>query len=198
MLRLVGISLVAVGRDGHGQRRAVGAAVVVDQQQMAVLELEKIDRGVGIGELACRVPRSRFGRRRAIRCGRCSPRCRARSRRRDGSRQSGRRSIIAPPTAGCCRAGERMRLVSLHFFVLRVESQKQRRAVGPDLFGVEARSRDRPAADSRRQPAAIGRLRTIMPSSSATMNESLQVWASSREILALMREVLQVSPKRQT
>ena len=47
----IGIRLVLVGRNGHGQRRAIVHAVVVDQQQVAVLQLEEIDRGVGIGEL---------------------------------------------------------------------------------------------------------------------------------------------------
>ena len=46
----VGVGLVVVGRKGGGERGAAAHAVVVDQQQVAALELQEVDGGVGVGK----------------------------------------------------------------------------------------------------------------------------------------------------
>ena len=44
----IGIGLVVVGRDSHGQRGAIVHVIVVNKQEMAVLQLDEVNGGVGV------------------------------------------------------------------------------------------------------------------------------------------------------
>ena len=63
----IGVRSIAVGREGGRQRRAVFGGVIENQQEMAALETQELDGGVGVGELGFLSLRSKCVRRCATR-----------------------------------------------------------------------------------------------------------------------------------